>query len=628
MNLSFENLGQRWRQIRFNPLRSLTPERLAAALDSAAAGWLRDAAMIYESIEQREAIVRSVMTKRRSAVARRDWQIIVPDEDAPNAEAHKATLEYFYSNLTCTDATDLNVRTGMSGLLRQMMDSVIQRYAVHEIVWQPTPEGLTAELRRVPLYFFENRTGRLRFIGPENRADGAELEDGGWMITVHDGLGEALSICYMFKRLGVQDWVAFSEKFSIPGVMGRTSAKKDSDEGRAMAASVMAYASEWVGLVYGDDGSVKDPISVIQTPSGGSLPQKELVEYMDRMIATLVRGGDLSTISNNDAVGGNAQDDETDSLLEDDCQLVTETLNTQLDRMVIRMVHGDEKPAAYISIRPPDNEDLEMQLRIDAGLAALGVKQDAEDLAERYGREIAEENTETLKADMLKEEAAANEPEPIKLSDLEADPILAALSADLQPLGRALEAAMEAGDMAAMKAALKKISKDMPDFLESSALAEAMGEEMLAALGEDLAENAGNSEGASKGWETRRTNGWVPAPRLITPDEADEELEKGFFVANGDGEKIRFGAELKKKLNDKVLNETDRNARKQRLRWARLAVSDGSREATERAGNKGAIYAKTFRKGPKHQDVEVIVDTINGYAWNIMVKGGNPNDIR
>lgn len=114
------SLGQQWRQMRFNPLRSLTPARLAAALDGHAAGWLRDGALIFEAIEAREAIVRSVMVKRRAAVARRDWQVITPDPEHPNAEAHKATLEYFYNNLSVTDATDLNVRSGMSGLLRQM----------------------------------------------------------------------------------------------------------------------------------------------------------------------------------------------------------------------------------------------------------------------------------------------------------------------------------------------------------------------------------------------------------------------------------------------------------------------------------------------------------------------------
>jgi hypothetical protein len=47
----FGSLGQRWRQIRFNPLRTLTPERLASALDSWQAGWLREAALIFETID-------------------------------------------------------------------------------------------------------------------------------------------------------------------------------------------------------------------------------------------------------------------------------------------------------------------------------------------------------------------------------------------------------------------------------------------------------------------------------------------------------------------------------------------------------------------------------------------------
>lgn len=390
MKPELENLGRRWREIRFNPPRALTPARLAAALDSNAAGWLRESALIFESIERREAIVQAVMSKRRAAVARRDWQIITPDPDHPQAEAHRATLNYFYHNLSVTDATDLNVRTGMSGLLRQMMDAIIQRYAVHEIVWQQRPDGLTAELRRVPLCFFENRSGRMRFIGPENRADGIPLEEGGWMITVADGLGEALSICYMFKRMAIQDVLAFSEKFSVPGVLARTSAKKGTDEGNAARDSVLEYASEWIGIHYSDDGTIKDPIQVIQTPGGGGdMPGMTIAEYMDRMIACLVNGGDLATISRENSTGSNPQQKSADCLLEDDCAMVSETLQTQLDRLVIRMVHGDEIPAAYVVINPPSKRDITNDLKIDEGLARIGVKQDPADLAERYGRELA-----------------------------------------------------------------------------------------------------------------------------------------------------------------------------------------------------------------------------------------------
>jgi phage gp29-like protein len=389
MNPEMANLGTRWRQTRFNPLRSLTPERLAAALDQHAAGYLRHAALIFETIEQREAIVRSVMSKRRAAVARCQWQVIIPDPEHPDAEAHKETLQYFYNNLTATDATDLNVRTGISGLLRQMMDAIIQRYAAHEIIWKPGPDGLTAELRRVPMYFFENRSGRLRFNGAQMHTDGVPLAEDEWMITVADGLGEALSICWMFKRMGVQDLLAFSEKFSVPGVLGRTNAAKGSDAGIAMMESVLQYASEWVGIVYGDDGNIKEPIQVIQSPAGQSLPPMDIAEYFDRMIATLVRGGDLSTISRPGGIGSNPQRRESSTLLQDDCALVSETLQTQLDRQVIRMVHGDETPAAYVVIKPPAKRDLQNELAVDEGLARQGLKQNPADLAERYGRTIA-----------------------------------------------------------------------------------------------------------------------------------------------------------------------------------------------------------------------------------------------
>jgi phage gp29-like protein len=485
-----ESLGLRWRQMRFNPLRSLTPERLAAALDSHAAGWLRDAALIFETIEQREFMIKSVMSKRRAAVARRDWQIIIPDHDDPNAEAHKATLEYFYNNLTTTDATDLNVRTGMSGLIRQMMDAVLQKYAVHEIVWQPTAEGMTAELRRVPTYFFENRTGKLKYVGVENRADGMPLEEDGWMITVGDGLGEALSILYMFKRLGVQDLIAFSEKFSVPGVLGRTSAKKGSDEGNAMRDSVLAYASDWIGITYSDDGAISKPIEIMQTPSSGTLPQMSIIEYMDRGMATLVRGGDLSTISRGDGTGSNPQNDEMDALLQDDCAMISETLQTQLDRLVIRMVHGDVKPAAYIVVNAPADVDLKGELVIDQGLVALGVVQDPADLAERYGREISQAPAvlpvESQKVEGLKsgEEVANEASEMESLSELLRD--------SFSDVAAVLDAALNATGDERMRL-LQEASAMLPDQLADKAFdAEVTRLFTAAFVGDDTPENQSN----------------------------------------------------------------------------------------------------------------------------------------
>jgi hypothetical protein len=98
--------------------------------------------------------------------------------------------KFFYANCRVTNALDENEKGGFKLLLRQMMDAVGKKYAVHEIVWRTVeasgvenaasetadPSGslgtavptiptqrYTAEFRFVPLWFFENTTGSCVF---------------------------------------------------------------------------------------------------------------------------------------------------------------------------------------------------------------------------------------------------------------------------------------------------------------------------------------------------------------------------------------------------------------------------------------------------------------------------------
>ena len=342
---------------------------------------------------------------------------------------------------------------------------------------------------------------------------------------------------------------------------------------------------------------------------------------------------------------------DTDLLRRDDAETIAETL-AEVSRMVIEWHFGNGvEPLARVELIVPVQEDATKIVTAATELADRGAKVSATALMDRLNLPKATDEADTLRpsagtsnpagtsnierptsnVEVKKVEEVANAMDSEALGEWLFE-IRGALAKDMQPLGAALASAMEAGDLAAMQAALKKISKGMPELAgEAADLADVLARQFTDAFlgdGTEEVENAGTPDGARLGWETRRANGWVPAPRLITPQEADAELDRGFFVANQAGEKIRFGAELKRKLDDKVINENDRTARKKRLRWAKLAVSDGSHETTRQHGNVRTIYAKTFRKGAKHQDLEVIVDTINGYAWNIMVKGGSPDAIR
>ena len=264
---------------RFSPIRGLTPQLLSVQLDQFYLGFLAWTALTWDAIERRDDVIKGVASKRKKAVARLEWEIITV-EDSPEAKLHQAALQDFYDNLSAVNAIDENERGGMSLLVRQMMDAVGKKYAVHEIVWRPG-EKLTAEFRFTPLWFFENRTGKLRFLRMLGGADGEPLEPGGWMVTTGDGIMEACSVAYMFKALPLKDWLSYSDKYGMPGILGKTAAAKGSDAGNAMRDAVNSFAQNWSGTIYGDDGVIKDPISLIEARGEGVLPFPPLIERMD-----------------------------------------------------------------------------------------------------------------------------------------------------------------------------------------------------------------------------------------------------------------------------------------------------------------------------------------------------------
>jgi len=370
---------------RFNPLRGLTPQMLSVYLDNFLLGFVGGAALVWEQIEKRDDVLRNVASKRKKALARHKRQSFQREQTA-EAAAHAKALDEFYDNMTVVNALDQNETGGLSLLLRQMMDAVGKYYAVHEIVWAPG-EILTAELRFVPLWFFENRSGRLQFLKlPLGGAEGEPLEPGGWMITKGDGIMEACSIAYMFKNMPLKDWVSYSDKYGTPGVLGQTNAAKGSEAGEALKAAVASFGQNWSGVVYGADGAIKEPISLITARGEGTLPFPPLVERMDRALASLWRGSDLSTLSA-DNQGASVQQDESDLLLQDDAAMISETLNLYVDRWVIWQKFGTE-PLAHSRIVVPEARNIDLDLKIDELLLKAGARMGERERLEYYGREL------------------------------------------------------------------------------------------------------------------------------------------------------------------------------------------------------------------------------------------------
>lgn len=399
------------KQWRFNPLTYLQPSQLSRHLDAFEAGHLREAVAVWDALEQRDDLLRGVISKRKKSVARHGWTVLpradLPESQKAEARAHAQALEFFYQHLECEHAVDTAEQGGFKLLARQMMDAVGKRFAVHEIIWKPADwraagssasagvphrPFVTAKFRFVPLGFFENTTGRLRFLETESAREGRELEPGAWMVTTGEGLMIASSTAWMVKHLSLDDWLRCSMRNGTPALRGISSSPRDSAEWNALFQAIDSLL-DGRSIVH----SSADDVDVLNLMGSGNIPFPELVERVDRMLAALWRGADLSTISRDRGYGASLQEKETCVLEEDDADMLTETLNRYVDEWVIRHVFGPEaRPLARVKVLVSPRECTTGDLQVDEFLLRHGAPLSLEATLSRYGRSLPHEGERIL----------------------------------------------------------------------------------------------------------------------------------------------------------------------------------------------------------------------------------------
>ncbi|MBV9659133.1 MAG: DUF935 family protein [Verrucomicrobia bacterium] len=399
---------------RFNPLAALTASSLSYALDAFTAGDLRPFAILCEEILRRDETLASVKAKREEAVALRDVSYQQLDEST-DAEDQAAALRWFYENLRATEALRPMVSGGLPMLITQMMDNVPYGTAAHHLIWQPNaartfklPSGrvvpsLAATFEQVPLEFFEARTGVLRFLGPLQGYVGQPLTPGDWLITTGPCLMRAASILHYYKRLATQDLINFSEKFGTPGIVVHTTAQQGTPEAAAAETAARSMAGNYRGVLY---GAVENKVEFLW-PSGGSggaqnLPMHTIRDDVKRELAILWLGADLSTMSRGGSqrgVGASLQASEQERREQADCVRISETLQAQIDPLVIRWFFGPDAPIlARTTLESPINEDRSLLSNLVQQLVSLGAKVPIRPVAKRLSVPIAENDEEVFTA--------------------------------------------------------------------------------------------------------------------------------------------------------------------------------------------------------------------------------------
>lgn len=516
---------KRLRRMKINPLHSLNARSLVRALDNFEFGYLRDAALLFDVIARRDDTLQSVIPKREKEASALGWKIDTIGRDDDEAEAHKVVLEDFWNSVRCVNAYDRNEKGRFRLLIRQMMSSVSMRYAAHHIVWSPQNGRLTATFEFVPLWLFENTTGTLRYLENPGHLEGESLNPDEWMVTVGDGLMIPCSIGYFAKRQAYNDWLVFSDKFSTPGVLGRTSAKKGSPEGDMMRDAVNTFGHDWASVIYGDDGQHQSPIELIEANGNPTaMPQPALLERVDRKFAALYRGADLSTMSSKDGEGTGAslQEKEGDVLLMDDAAVMSETLEAVSNRVLQWHFGSRARPRAKLTIQTPANENLEFILKASGELADRGTPVSQTSVADRLGIETADtakgeavlgkiQQPEQGQLDVmnrLQGQSAAFNALDATILDIArerlansrfetsaAEKITGARKSDLAPLAAKLLELLDEEDPAKLKQALEQVSAELPLAVpDASASEDAWFDFYMSALANGWGDDPTNTE--------------------------------------------------------------------------------------------------------------------------------------
>jgi hypothetical protein len=392
-------------RMRNNPIRGLTPERVVQFMDQWRFGFFRQAGMMWDQMQRRDYQLKIAAPKRCKSVARHGYDVLIVENlqegQKALAQQQQDFLKNLYDHVTATNALEPDETGGFGLLTRQMMDAHLKRYAVHDMVWLPQADGnLTFKFIFCPIWWFEGTRGKLRFLDSEFQIYGRDMLPGQWLVTVGEGLMEAISICYTFKWLAMKSWLSLLDKFGQPGIHGKTSATKGSKEWNDFVEAVKEFSQEW-SAVTNQSGEI-NLVEAKSTVSGNG-PFEPLVEKMDRVITQLMRGGDLGTTSGQNKTGASLQEDESEILETDDAKILEETLTSQVSRPALEWKFGVGTPQlAYIKLRTTPRRNLQDDIAVDTFLLNAGAPLGIEDTLERYSRTQPDKGAALLKPVGLK----------------------------------------------------------------------------------------------------------------------------------------------------------------------------------------------------------------------------------
>ncbi|HSV29509.1 MAG TPA: DUF935 family protein, partial [Candidatus Omnitrophota bacterium] len=213
---------------------------------------------------------------------------------------------------------------------------------------------------------------RLRLLTWESPLFGEELPERKFLVhrfgdktgdPYGRGLGHQLFWWVYFKRMVMQFWLVFAEKFGSPTVAGEypnTMLPADQDK---LLATLSNLAQQ--GALIMPEGTKAYLLEALRS---GTVTYPELVEYCDRMITLAVLGNTLTTSEGNagSRALGQVHAGVEETIVDADADMLSGTLNAQLMAWITWLNYPGAKPPRVWRPRPTEEtaEEKLLQERI------------------------------------------------------------------------------------------------------------------------------------------------------------------------------------------------------------------------------------------------------------------------
>ena len=397
----FNRKDHGWRD-NYNPLRGLSVPKLVSLLEAGERGQYADLQWFYYYMERSDAMIYSVLQRRRAALLAVDWDVRLMahpvgsgqsavgsavDRQAAGGKADKVLAEEQAAFLMeVYDRID-NFRDAVSFLF-----SGFFRGFAH-VEKHFTDSGMIHRLEPVEQWFWlrDGLFGDWEYNehASSSRRRGTPIDQDRFVVfeAVTGGLNRILSMLFLRKNLSQKDWDSYLEVYGIPSVFlvgpPNTPSTKEA-EYQAVAEQIIADGRGY--LPHGSD--IKH---VGATAGAGRPPFREHLEYLDRQITLAATGGLLTMLSEagSGTLAGNAHARTFLQIARSDAVLLSGVLQRDVDVPLLAKFFPGQPVLAYFEFSPGTSDESAQIVDDAVRLAGAGYRLDPAELGAKTGYQLA-----------------------------------------------------------------------------------------------------------------------------------------------------------------------------------------------------------------------------------------------